>query len=111
LAEKDKRFYPQKIEEFVEKSKAKQMKLKSITIEQKIVFIYMIIGIVCGLVSSYFTATNLSYALMLPVAIYAVATVPLLRMAREHKTSMVISNSLVTFLLVWILVWVFLYNI
>jgi len=90
---------------------AKEVKLKTLTIEQKIVFVYMMIGIVCGLISSYYTATNLPYALMFPVAIYAIVTVPLLRMAKEHKTSMIISNSLVTFLLVWILVWVFLYNI
>ncbi len=87
------------------------MKLESFTIEQKIVFVYSVIGLVCGFVSSIFTSSNMSYALLVPLGIYAVATALLLKMTKEHKTSTVVSNSLVTFLLVWMLVWVFLYNL
>ena len=87
------------------------MKLSEFKFDQKLVGIYSIMGTVCGFISNYLTATNLSYSLMIPLGVYALSAVPLLRMTKEHKTQKVVSNSILTFLLVWIMVWVFLYNI
>ncbi len=87
------------------------MKLSEVKLDQKIVGVYSILGIICGFVSNYFTATSLSYSLMIPLGIYAISTVPLLRLTKEQKTQTVVSGSILTFLLVWVMVWVFLYNI
>lgn len=85
--------------------------MSEVKLDQKIVGVYSILGIICGFVSNYFTATSLSYSLMIPLGIYAISTVPLLRLTKEQKTQTVVSGSILTFLLVWVMVWVFLYNI
>ena len=80
-------------------------------LEQKIVIVYLFVGIVCGLLSNYLTSINLALALLVPVACYFVTLFPLIKIVKERRFRMLISNSLITFFLVWIMIWVFLYNL
>jgi len=80
-------------------------------LEQKIVAAYLLVGLVCGILSNYLASINLAYALLVPLGIYFVTLVPLVKVVKERRFRMLISNSLVTFFLVWIMVWVFLYNL
>lgn len=87
------------------------MGMVKMKIEQKIVAAYSVIGLACGLISDYFTPANLTFALLVPAAIYFATMLPLVKLVKEQKMRMLVSNSLITFFLVWIMVWVFLYNI
>lgn len=80
-------------------------------LEQKIVAAYLLVGFVCGILSNYLASINLTYALLVPLGIYFVTLVPLVKVIKERRFRMLISNSLVTFFLVWVMVWVFLYNL
>jgi len=80
-------------------------------IEQKIVAVYSVVGLVCGVLSNYLTALNLTFALLVPVAGYFATLLPLVRIVKERKFRMLLSNSLITFFLLWIMIWVFLYNL
>lgn len=80
-------------------------------IEQKIVAVYSVVGGVCGFLSNHLTQINLTYALLVPIGGYFVTLLPLIRIVKERRLRMLISNSLVTFLLVWMMTWVFLYNL
>lgn len=83
----------------------------SITLEQKIVTVYSLAGFVCGMVSNYLNTFSLTLALLLPMAVYLVTLLPLIKFVKERKLRMLISNSLITFFLVWLMVWVFLHNL
>lgn len=78
--------------------------------EQKLVMIYTVLGVLCGLLSNYMVS-SLPFALMLPAVIYFVSLFLLMKISKESKLKMVISNTLITFFAVWITVWVFLYNL
>jgi hypothetical protein len=80
-------------------------------LEQKIVAAYLMVGLVCGILSNYLASINLTYALLVPLGIYFVTLVPLVKVVKERRFRMLISNSLVTFFLVWVMAWVFLYNL
>jgi len=86
------------------------MKL-NIMLEQKIVAVYSAVGFACGVLSNYLTTINLSLALLLPTACYFATLFPLIKLIKERKLRMLVSNSLITFFLVWLMVWVFLQNL
>lgn len=88
----------------------KNMKFNML-LEQRIVTVYLFVGIVCGLLSNYLTSINLALALLVPVVCYFVTLFPLIKIVKERRFRMLISNSLITFFLVWIMIWVFLYNL
>lgn len=80
-------------------------------VDQKIILVYLIVGIVLGCFSYYFSInSNLILACLFPLAIFCLFLLPLFKLVREKKKKWLIWNSLVTFLLVWILVWLTLYN-
>jgi hypothetical protein len=79
-------------------------------IEQKLVTLYTVMGVLCGILSNYLMS-NLMFALLLPVACYLGSIVMVIKMVKERKLRMIISNSLITFFAVWITMWVFLYNL
>ena len=80
-------------------------------VEQKTVAVYMVIGFLCGIFSNYLTSINLTLSLLVPVAVYFGTLLPLIRIVKERKFRVLISNSLITFFLVWLMIWVFLYNL
>jgi hypothetical protein len=83
-----------------------------IKLEQKLTAAYLALGAACGVLADYL-ATNamLPYALLVPLVVYAATVTALARLMKGQKTSKLVSNSLMTFVLVWAVVWVFLFNI
>lgn len=86
------------------------------TIEQKIILIYTGLGVGVGLISNFFTHAaspyqNLATALLMPLAIYFISLTTLLKTIRQTKTKWLVYNSFVTFVLVWLIAWIFLYNV
>jgi len=82
-----------------------------IRLEQKMAAAYLALGVACGVFSNYLAESMLLYALLLPLAVYAISVAVLAKLMRGQKKSQLISNSLLTFMLVWAVVWVFLYNL
>jgi len=82
-------------------------------IDQILVGAYFVLGILFGYVSNYFnkTLSNLTLALLVPIIIFAVTQPILLIFIKQKKKTWVISNSLVTFIFVWLMVWILLHNI
>lgn len=86
------------------------------TIEQKIILIYTCLGIAVGPISNFFTFAaspyrNLAIALLLPLAIYFASLATLVKTIRQKKIRWLVHNSFMTFVLVWLVTWIFLYNI
>jgi uncharacterized membrane protein len=81
-------------------------------IDRIIILIYVLLGFGLGCFSNYFLRihSSLFLALGLPALIYAATLFPLLKIVRQKKKKWLLSNSFITFILVWILVWVTLYN-
>jgi len=79
--------------------------------DQKLASAYLALGAACGLLSNSLTNIMLPYALILPLVIYAATTFALLRFARGQKRMPMITTSFLTFVLVWAVVWVVLFNI
>jgi len=81
-------------------------------LEQKIVLIYLVIGMVMGVLSNYlFASMGLLVAIITPFVVYAVTIAALLNIVKERKVKTVVLNSFVTFILFWLVVWIFLFNI
>lgn len=86
------------------------------TIEQIIILIYACLGVGVGLISNFFTSTasphqNLATALLVPLAVYFASLAFLLRTIQQKKKRWLVYNSFMTFILVWLVVWIFLFNI
>lgn len=81
-------------------------------IEQKIVFVYMILGIFLGLVTNYLlkTGIDLIIAMSLPFLVYLSSLFPLISLVKQKK-SLLLLNSFITFILVWPTVWILLYSL
>jgi len=77
-------------------------------LEQKIAIIYSFIGIASGFLSNFLN--SLLYAVILPLAVYSISFIILVRLSKR-KILWLLSNSFITFLLVWLVVWIFLYNL
>ena len=86
------------------------MKL-GLKMEQKLVLGYTAIGVALGFVSDWLFRVDLAMALLVPTAIYFASLVPIMNLVKETKFRFLISNTLITFFLVWIMTWVFLYNL
>jgi len=82
-------------------------------IDQLIVAIYLLFGIFFGYVSNYFnrTLSNLTLALVVPIMACIISQAALLTLVKQKKRSWLISNSLVTFVFVWMLVWILAHNL
>jgi FtsH-binding integral membrane protein len=79
-------------------------------VEQKIVFAYTILGLFSGFLTNYLFMAGLGLivATAAPFAIYFIS---LSFLAVFTKKKMLFYNSFVTFLLVWLTVWILLYNL
>lgn len=82
-------------------------------IDQIIILIYVLLGLGLGTLSNYFLQihSNLLLALGLPALAYFVTLLPLLKIVRQKKKKWLFFNSFITFILVWVLVWITLYNL
>ena len=80
--------------------------------EQSLAAIYLVLGAATGFASNYLMKNFGSFllAMILPLAVYAVSLIPLFRTVKLKKRNWLIQNSLITFFLVWFIIWVFIYN-
>lgn len=83
-----------------------------IKLDQKLTAVYMALGAAAGVLANWLAEGGmLPYAFLAPLAIYAATVAVLARLAKGQKASKLVSGSLMTFVLVWAVVWVFLFNI
>jgi len=82
-------------------------------IDKIIVALYLFLGIFFGYISNYFNKimSNLTLALLVPVLLYVVSQPILIKFVKEKKRTWLISNSFITFVLVWLIVWILLHNL
>jgi hypothetical protein len=81
-------------------------------LEQKIVLIYLVVGMVMGVTSDYlYGSMGLGVAAAVPFVIYAISIAAFLNIVKDRKVKSVVLNSFVTFILFWLVVWIFLFNI
>jgi hypothetical protein len=78
-------------------------------LDQKLTIIYTAIGIVCGALSNLFN--NLIFALVIPLIVYAISFVFFARLIKNKKPLWILSNTIFIFILVWVVTWIFLFNI
>lgn len=77
--------------------------------EQKLVLIYLLLGILSGIISNQFTLVP---AVIIPLAIYFISLIFFTRIIKMHmKKSKLFYESLFTFVLVWLVVWIFIFNL
>ena len=81
-------------------------------LEQKLVLIYLAIGIVTGVLSNYlYEKMGLALAVAAPLVIYAISIAAFLNIVKDRKVKSVVINSFVTFILFWLVIWIFLFNV
>lgn len=78
-------------------------------LDKKLIGIYTLLGVVLGVVSNYFS--SLIYQLAIPLAVYLISFFILIRYEKSKKPKWLFYNSFLTFLLVWFMVWILLYNL
>jgi len=80
-------------------------------IEQIVVLAFLFLGVLSGFISNYFIKNqeSLMLALILPVIIYLIFLFPFKKLVKTKKFQWLIYNSLVTFILIWLVVWFALY--
>jgi cytosine/uracil/thiamine/allantoin permease len=78
-----------------------------------LIAVYLILGIFFGYISNYLnkTLSSLTLALLAPIILYIVSQPVLFRLVKNKKKTWLISNSFVTFIFVWLIVWIMLHNI
>jgi hypothetical protein len=81
-------------------------------LEQKIVLVYTIFAALLGIATNYLLKNGFDLIISLgsPFVIYFVSLLLLTTLIKEKK-SRLFYNSFITFILVWLTVWVLLYNI
>ena len=81
-------------------------------VEQKIVFAYTILGTLLGFLTNYLfkSGVDLTIAIAIPFVVYFVSLLPLITLVKEKK-SWLFYNSFITFLLIWLTVWILFYNL
>jgi len=80
-------------------------------LEQKIVALYTVIGVIAGTISNYLATTSTLLAVVAAVVIYFGTSIPLMKGKDEKTRKKIAFNSGMTIFLVWATVWVFLYNL
>ncbi len=78
------------------------MKLK-----QKISIFYLFIALFCGFLSSFIK--NVLLAIVLPLVIYFASSFFILK--KRKKKNEIFINSLILFLLIWLVTWILIYNL
>ena len=81
--------------------------------DQIIVFAYFLLGTGLGIVSNYFNEAfgSIVLAIVVPFVVYTASSFPLFQLAKHKKKNWLVKNSLITFILVWFIVWIIAHNI
>jgi membrane associated rhomboid family serine protease len=78
-------------------------------LDQKLAIIYTTLGILAGFISTLFS--SLQFALIIPVVIYLISFIFLVRFCKHKKISWLIFNTIFVFFLIWLMVWIFTCNL
>lgn len=76
--------------------------------EQKVGITFTGIGFVTGIISNFLSGSSLAFAV--PLIVY-IAMLFSMEKIIGKKLKWIVTNSLLVFLLTWLIVWVFLFNI
>jgi hypothetical protein len=79
-------------------------------VEQKIAMVYTVLGILSGFLTNYMIGFGLTIAVLTPFIIYFISF-PFLTFLVKKKRLMLFYNSFVTFVLVWVTIWILMYNL
>lgn len=77
-------------------------------VERKLTIIYFVLGVGMGVISKYIDAL---LSLAIAIAVYAISAFVLRRQGEGKKLSWYVLNTLLTFVLVWIVTWIFVFNL
>lgn len=77
-------------------------------IERIVIIVFSILGLVAGMSSYYLT--DLMFAIPLSAIIYLIPSLAMSKLFKGKKKKWFTQNSLITFILVWLVVWIFLYS-
>ena len=78
-------------------------------IERRLALIYSVLGFGMGILSIYFASV---ISLIIGVGVYIVSFFAVKKFVRDNKKfSWYVLNTLVTFVLVWLVTWIFLFNL
>lgn len=75
---------------------------------QILTLVYIGLGIAAGYISIFFYNRLLS--VLISFLIYMISYVILIKLVPYKKRSWLVTNSLITFILIWLVVWIFLFN-
>ncbi len=73
--------------------------------DRKLTLIYFVLGVIAAAISLYVDSL---IALSAAVIIYLVSLLPVRKLIEVKKTSVFLTTTLVTFILVWLVVWILL---
>lgn len=74
-----------------------------------IIIAFSSLGIFAGIVSNYLS--DLTLSLLVPSIVYFLSVIAMIKFVKGKRKRWMIYNSFVTFILVWIVVWIFLFNL
>jgi len=78
-------------------------------VERLVFILFTALGFVGGMISVWIK--NLFLSVTVPLVLYVVVTVALLKFFEEKRRKWMIYNGLITFVLVWIVIWISFYNL
>ena len=79
------------------------------TVERKLTFIYFVLGLGMGLLSIYLSSI---ISLVIGIAIYLITFFVTKRIiAKDKNFTWYLINTLLTFALVWLITWIFIFNL
>jgi uncharacterized PurR-regulated membrane protein YhhQ (DUF165 family) len=78
-------------------------------LEKKMTIIFSCLGILSGFVSNFFT--DFTFSISLPLLIYFVIQFFMTRIYKYKKIRNIIYTSFMSFVLVWLLTWIILFNL
>lgn len=77
--------------------------------ERSLTLIYLVLGIVTGVLSNYW---NMTISIAVGIVLYLASFFIIRQIATERKKfSWYVLNTLLTFVLVWLVTWIFLFNL
>ena len=77
-------------------------------LSQSLTLIYLGLGIVAGYISNYLQ--NLVFSILAASTIYLISYLILIKGVKHKKKEWLLSNTITLFILVWLLVWIFLFQ-
>ncbi len=77
--------------------------------DQVVVLVFLILGAVSGIISV--NIKNTALAGLVPLAIFAAANLLLTKFIKSKRLKLIFLNSFATFFPVWLIVWIFLFNL